>query len=60
MNLATILAAINAGVTLIPEGAALVGELKGVFNETDQAAIEKALADANAAADAQHEEAQSL
>lgn len=60
MNLTTILAAINAGVALIPEGAALVNELKEVFNATDQAAIDKALADSSAAADAQHNDAQSF
>jgi len=60
MNLATVLAAINAGVTLIPEGAQLVTELKSLFGEQDQAQIDAALASSTAAADAQHQEAQSL
>lgn len=59
MNLTTILSAINAGVALIPEGAALIRELKMIYGETDRDAIEKALADSTAAADAQHDRAQS-
>lgn len=60
LSIATVLSAINAGVTLIPQGAQLIAELKGIFNETDQAAIEKALADSTAGADAQHRDAQSF
>lgn len=60
MNLAVILAFIQAGGAILPEGAALIAEIKTLFGETDQAAIDKALADSGAAADAQHEEAQSL
>jgi hypothetical protein len=60
VNLATILAFIQVGGALLPEGAALVAEIKALFGETDQAAIDKALADSTAAADAQHQEAQSL
>jgi hypothetical protein len=60
MNLATILAFIQAGGALLPEGAALIGEVKSLFGEHDQAAIDKALADSSAAADAQHKDAQSF
>lgn len=60
MNLATVLAFIQAGGALLPEGAALVGEVKSLFGENDQGAIDQALADSTAAADAQHKEAQSL
>ncbi len=60
MNLATILAAIEAGVTMIPQGLALVTEVKGLLSLTDQTAIDAALATANANADAQHIDAQSL
>jgi len=60
MELAIILKAIQAGVSLIPEGLALVNEIKSTLSETDQAAIDKALADSNAAADAQHNDAQSF
>lgn len=58
--LSMILAAINAGVTLIPEGARLVSSLKTLFDEKDAAAIEAALVAATALADRQHQEAQSL
>jgi hypothetical protein len=60
MNPLLIIQAIQAGVSLIPEGLALINEVKATFNETDQAAIDKALAESTAAADAQHNEAQSL
>lgn len=59
-NLATILQFIQVGGALIPEGAALVNEIKTLFDTSDQAAIDKALADSTVAADAQHNEAQSL
>lgn len=60
MNITTILSAINAGVTLIPEGLALVQQIKATFAETDQATIDQALAESTAAADAQHAAAQAL
>lgn len=60
MGLGTVLAFIQAGGALLPEGAALVGEIKSLFGESDQAAIDKALAESTAAADAQHNEAQNF
>lgn len=60
MELAVILAAIRAGVTLIPEGLTLVEQIKGIVSETDQTAIDAALVASTAAADAQHGEAQGL
>jgi hypothetical protein len=60
MELAVILAAIRAGVTLIPEGLALVEQIKGVVGENDQVAIDAALVESTAAADAQHNEAQGI
>lgn len=60
MNPILILQAIQAGVSLIPEGLSLINEVKATLSATDQAAIDKALADALAAASAQHNEAQSL
>jgi hypothetical protein len=60
MNPLLIIQAIQAGVSLIPEGLTLINEIKATFNETDQATIDKALAESTAAADAQHNEAQSL
>jgi large exoprotein involved in heme utilization and adhesion len=60
MNLATILAAIQAGITAIPEGLALINEVKALFSTNDQATIEAAVAEADAAADRQHEEGQNL
>lgn len=60
MNLATILAAINAGVAAIPEGLSLIQSIKATFEETDQAAIDQALADSTAEADAQHARAQAI
>ncbi len=55
-----ILAAIQAGVTLIPEGLTLIQQLKGLESETGQVTIDQALADSTAAAAAQHDEAQGL
>lgn len=60
MDLATVLAAINTATTLTPELLALFGQIKGTFGETDQAAIDQALADSTAAADAQHAAAQGM
>ena len=58
--LSLILAAINAGVTVIPEGARLVASLKALFGEKDATAIDAALVAATARADLQHSEAQGL
>lgn len=58
--LSLILAAINAGVAIIPEGARLMASLKALFDERDQATIDAALLTSEQRADAQHEEAQSL
>lgn len=60
MNLTTILAAIQAGVSLIPEGETLIGELKTLFSTTDQVAIDAALIAANAAADQAFKDSQAL
>jgi hypothetical protein len=60
MELATVLAFIQAGGALLPEGAALVGEIKSLFGQSDQAAIDKALADSTAGADTQHNDAQTF
>ena len=49
---------INAIGTDIPEFLALINEVKTAFSATDQATIDAALADADAAADAQHAKAQ--
>lgn len=58
--LATILSAIQAGVTLIPEGEALVSQLAALMSTDDQATIDAALVASRTARDAQHAEAQSL
>lgn len=60
MELTTVLAAIQAGVSLIPEGEALIGQIKSLFSTTDQATIDAALAAANAAADQAYKDSQAL
>lgn len=60
MNLDTILKFIQVGGALIPEGAALVNEIRALFNTDEQAQIDKALSDSTAAADAQHKDAQTF
>lgn len=58
--LATILAAINAGATAIPEVLALIHAVKITLTSNDQAAIDDALATANKAADDAHDASQSF
>ena len=60
MNMTVILAAIQAGVSLIPEGKALIDEITSLFSTSDVDKIKAAHDAAVAAAAAQHDEAQSL
>ncbi len=60
LNLQTVIAAVQAGLALIPEGEALFAEIKLLFGEDDAAKIEQALQDSRARRDAQHEHAQNL
>lgn len=60
MELTTILAAIQAGVSLIPEGEALISQIKALFSTTDQATIDAALIAANAAADQAYKDSQAI
>lgn len=60
MELTTILAAIQAGVSLIPEGEALISQIKALFSTTDQAQIDAALIAANAAADQAYKDSQAI
>lgn len=56
----TVVQAISAGVTLIPEGAQLVAELQALMSAPDKASIDAALSALDAQADAAHASAQSL
>jgi hypothetical protein len=58
--LATIIAAINAGATAIPEVLALIHAVKTTLTSNDQAAVNEALALANKAADDAHDASQSF
>jgi hypothetical protein len=60
LNLQTVLAAAQAGLGLVPEGAALFAGIKALFGDDDAAAIEAALQDSRALRDAQHQHAQDL
>jgi hypothetical protein len=60
INLTTVLGFIQVGGALLPEGLALVNEIKALFGEQDVAVIDQALADSDAAADLQHTKAQEL
>ena len=56
--LATILAAINAGASAIPEVLNLIHAVKTTLTSSDQAAVDDALALANKAADDAHDASQ--
>lgn len=63
LNIGTVLGAINALTALgqaVPAVVQLVNETKSLFSAEDQAAIDAALAQLDAAADAQHQAAQTL
>lgn len=56
----TVVAAVEAGVTLIPEGAALIAEVKALMSAQGKAAIDAALLALDEQADAAHISAQNL
>lgn len=60
MNVATILQILQLAGTETPAFIALFNEVKNALSTSDQAALDQALVDSNAVADAQHQAAQSL
>lgn len=60
MNLATLLAILQLAGTEMPAFIALFNEVKNALSTDDQAALDQALAESDAAADAQHQAAQTL
>ena len=60
ISVGTVVAAISAAEALTPAFVQLIEEVKSLFDAPDQATIEAALANLDAAADAAHTSAQAL
>jgi hypothetical protein len=60
VSVATVIAAITAAEQLTPAFVQLITEVKTLFSAPDQAAIEAALANLDAAADQAHQDAQNF
>jgi hypothetical protein len=60
VSVATVIAAITAAEQLTPAFVQLITEVKTLFSAPDQASIEAALANLDAAADQAHKDAQSF
>jgi hypothetical protein len=60
LSVGTVIAAITAAEQLTPAFVQLITEVKTLFSAPDQAAIEAALANLDAAADQAHQDAQNF